>query len=99
MKKFLIYLVVMVVGVFLTSFSLAASTSISREGGNAWFMKVIPVGEYAGQAKYWPFFWMLPAVFVYFIVEPFILCLIFNFKNTKNTLTLTFKKAVKIFKK
>ena len=63
------------------------------------FMKVIPFGEFAGQAKYWPFFWMLPAVFIYFIVEPFILCLIFDFKNTKNTLTLTFKKAVKIFKK
>ena len=63
------------------------------------FMKVIPFGEFAGQAKYWPFFWMLPAIFIYFIVEPFILCLIFDFKNTKNTLTLTFKKAVKIFKK
>ncbi len=63
------------------------------------FMKVIPFGEFAGQAKYWPFFWMLPAVFVYFIVEPFILCLIFDFKNTKNTLTLTFNKVTKIFKK
>ena len=37
------YLIVLVVAMFFSSFSIAASTSISREGSNAWFMKVIPV--------------------------------------------------------
>ena len=36
----------LVVGVFFTCFSLAASTSISREGSNAWFMKAIPVSAF-----------------------------------------------------
>jgi len=38
-----IYLIVLVVAVFFTCSSIAASTSISREGSNAWFMKIIPV--------------------------------------------------------
>ena len=42
----MVYLIVLVVGVFFTSFSLAASTSISREGSNAWIMKVIPVSAF-----------------------------------------------------
>lgn len=41
-----VYLIVMIVGVFFTSFSLAASTAISREGANAWFMKIIPVSPF-----------------------------------------------------
>lgn len=46
LKDPLIYLIVLVVGVFFTCFSLAASTSISREGSNAWFMKAIPVSAF-----------------------------------------------------
>lgn len=38
-----IYLVILAVAIFFTCSSIAASTSISREGSNAWFMKVIPV--------------------------------------------------------
>ena len=38
-----VYLKVLLVVVFFMSFSLGASTSISREGSNAWVMKVIPV--------------------------------------------------------
>ena len=34
------------------------------------FMKTVPVGPYAGQEKYWPFFWMVPGVIVYFILVP-----------------------------
>lgn len=48
------------------------------------FMKTVPFGPYAGQEKYWPFFWMVPAVFFYFLIIPFIFCLIFDFKNVKN---------------
>lgn len=41
-----IYLIIMAVAVFFTSTSIAASTSISREGSNAWVMKVIPVSYF-----------------------------------------------------
>lgn len=41
-----VYLIVLVVGVFFTSFSVGGSTAISREGGNAWVMKAIPVSVF-----------------------------------------------------
>ncbi len=41
-----IYLIVLVACMAFSSFSVAASTSISREGSNAWFMKVIPVSPF-----------------------------------------------------
>ena len=47
------------------------------------FMKTIPAGPYAGQEKYWPFFWMIPGVIVYFLLVPLCICLIFDFKDTK----------------
>ncbi len=56
------------------------------------FMKTIPFGAYAGQEKFWPFFWMLPGVIVYFILIPLALCFIFDFKNTKNTFAAFFKR-------
>ena len=46
------------------------------------FMKTIPFGSFAGQGKYWPLFWMLPGVLVYFTVIPLGLCFLFNRKNT-----------------
>lgn len=42
----IIYLIIFAVAVFFTSTSVAASTSISREGRNAWFMKVMPVSYF-----------------------------------------------------
>lgn len=62
------------------------------------FMKVIPFGAYAGQTKYWPFFWMIPGVFVYFLVLPFILCLIFNKQQTINDLVLLVNSIKSKFK-
>ncbi|MBQ2718441.1 MAG: YwaF family protein [Clostridia bacterium] len=50
------------------------------------FMKTVPAGPYAGQEKYWPFFWMLPGVLVYFLLLPLLLCLILDFGRTKATL-------------
>ena len=49
------------------------------------FMKTVPFGEYIGQEKYWPFFWMIPGVIFYFILVPLIICFIFDYKNTKQT--------------
>ena len=42
--------------------------------------KTVPVGEYAGQVKYWPWFWMI--VPVYLLVTPlsFLLSMIFDHK-------------------
>ncbi len=42
----LTYMIVLLVAVFFTCSSIAASTSISREGSNAWVMKVIPVSYF-----------------------------------------------------
>ena len=56
------------------------------------FMKTIPVGPYAGQEKYWPFFWVLPGVIVYFLLVPLLICFIFDFKDTKNTVVNFFKR-------
>ena len=44
------------------------------------FFKTVPVGEYAGQVKYWPWFWMI--VPVYLLVTPlsFLLSMIFDHK-------------------
>lgn len=50
------------------------------------FMKTVPAGPYAGQEKYWPFFWMVPGVVVYFLLIPLAVCLIFDFRATKATL-------------
>ena len=62
------------------------------------FMKTVPFGAYAGQEKYWPFFWMIPGIIFYFLLIPLIICLIFDFKNTKNTI-LTLLKRLKLKKK
>ena len=63
------------------------------------FMKTIPWGEFAGQPKYWPFFWMLPGVILYFILIPFIICLIFDFSGTKENFVSLFNKIKGIFKR
>ena len=47
------------------------------------FMKTIPFGEFAGQEKYWPFFYILPSCFVYFIILPFLICLPFEKDHLK----------------
>ena len=57
--------------------------------------KTVPVGEFAGQAKYWPWFWMI--VPVYLLVTPlsFGLAMIFDHKNFSADLKkLSKKKAV-----
>lgn len=57
------------------------------------FMKTIPWGEFAGQPKYWPFFWLLPGVIFYFILLPLILCLIFDFKDTVASFQRIFRRV------
>ena len=58
------------------------------------FMKVVPYGELAGQEKYWPFFYLLPGCFLYFLVFPFLICLPWELKHVKED----FKKIVNFVK-
>ena len=53
------------------------------------FFKTVPVGPFAGQTKYWPWFWMIFPVFIMVTPLAFGLSLIFDHKN--------FVKAVKNF--
>ena len=63
------------------------------------FMKTIPFGEFAGQEKYWPFFWMLPGVIFYFTLVPLIICFIFDFKGTIESFKNLFSKVKALFTK
>lgn len=59
------------------------------------FFRTVPVGEFAGQAKYWPWFWLI--VPVYLLVTPlsFLLSLVFDHKSlAADTKKLFRKKAI-----
>ena len=45
------------------------------------FFKTVPVGQYAGQVKYWPWFWLIVPVFVLVTPLAFLICMIFDGKN------------------
>lgn len=59
------------------------------------FMKTVPFGPQAGQAKYWPFFYLVPAAFVYFTILPLLLCLPWQFKRIKDDIGNLFAKLKK----
>lgn len=43
--------------------------------------RIVPVGQYAGQVKYWPWFWLIVPVFVMVTPLAFLLCMVFDRKN------------------
>ncbi|MBO5980996.1 MAG: YwaF family protein [Clostridia bacterium] len=43
--------------------------------------KTVPVGQYAGQEKYWPWFWIIVPAFVLVTPVAFLICMIFDGKN------------------
>ena len=45
------------------------------------FFKTIPVGEFAGQTKYWPWFWMITPVYLLVTPLSFGLSMIFDYKS------------------
>jgi len=56
------------------------------------FFKTVPVGEYAGQLKYWPWFWMIVPCFVLVTPLSFGLSMIFDHKRLRADLKKLFKK-------
>lgn len=51
------------------------------------FFKTVPVGQYAGQEKYWPWFWIVVPVFVLVTPLSFLLCMIFDHRNFRRDLS------------
>lgn len=59
--------------------------------------KTIPVGEHAGEAKYWPWFWLIVPAFVYLVPISFLMCMIFDHKNFKADMTMLIGKTKAYF--
>lgn len=59
--------------------------------------KTIPVGEYAGQEKYWPWFWLIVPAFLYLTPICFGLCMIFDHKNFRADFSIFAKKLKQKF--
>lgn len=47
------------------------------------FFKTVPVGEFAGQLKYWPWFWLIVPCYVLVTPLAFLIALIFDHKSVK----------------
>ncbi|MBE7094079.1 MAG: hypothetical protein E7367_05300 [Clostridiales bacterium] len=58
------------------------------------FFKSVPIGEYAGQEKYWPWFWMIFPCFILVTPLSFGLAMIFDHKNfVADVKAFSFKKT------
>ena len=55
--------------------------------------KIVPVGQYAGQVKYWPWFWMIVPVYVLVTPLSFLIALIFDRKAISQDIC-TLKKRI-----
>ncbi|MBO7214754.1 MAG: YwaF family protein [Clostridia bacterium] len=60
------------------------------------FFTKVPVGPYAGQEKYWPWFWMIVPGYILITPLAFGLCMIFDRKNFANDMKVYYGKA-KVF--
>lgn len=47
------------------------------------FFTIVPVGEFAGQVKYWPWFWLICPCYILVTALAFLLSLIFDFKGLR----------------
>ena len=64
------------------------------------FFKYVPVGEYAGEAKFWPWFWLIFPAYILITPVVFLISLIFDYKNFLNDMkNLKQKFEVVILKK
>ena len=62
------------------------------------FFKIVPVGPYAGQVKYWPWFWMIFPAFILITPLAFGLSMIFDHKNFKNDVKRYYQNVKAFFK-
>ena len=62
------------------------------------FFKTIPVGPHAGEAKYWPWFWLVVPCFVILLPVCFLISLIFDYAQCKADI-LTIKNKLIAFLK
>ena len=65
------------------------------------FMKRVPFGPYVGEVKYWPFFWMMPGVFVYFWLLPLLFNLVIKHSRVElfNDVQKISRQAIELFSK
>ena len=56
--------------------------------------KIVPVGEYAGQLKYWPWFWMIVPAYILVTPLSFGLSMIFDAKSLKKDVKKLFKREI-----
>ena len=61
--------------------------------------RTVPVGPYAGQEKFWPWFWLIVPVYVYLTTLAFLISMIFDHKGFKDDLKLMTLKAKLFFNK
>jgi uncharacterized membrane protein YwaF len=61
--------------------------------------KTIPVGPHAGEAKYWPWFWLVVPCFVILTPICFGISMIFDHKKFKDDITVLIQKIKVIFNK
>ncbi len=52
------------------------------------FFRTVPVGEFAGQQKYWPWFWLIVPVYILVPVLTFLVSLPFDFNNFKSDMKM-----------
>ena len=63
------------------------------------FFKYIPVGDYAGQAKFWPWFWLIFPCYILITPICFLISLILDYKRFKNDMVIIYNYInVKILK-
>ena len=60
------------------------------------FFKTIPVGEFAGQLKYWPWFWLIVPVYVLVTPLSFLVALVFDHKSLVSDLKSLRKKTANV---
>lgn len=63
------------------------------------FFKTVPVGEFAGQEKYWPWFWLIVPIYILVPVLSFLISMIFDHKQFKKDVTNLIAKIKALTKK
>ena len=59
--------------------------------------KTVPVGEFQGQEKYWPWFWLIVPVYLLVTTLSFLIALIFDFKEFKSDMKKAKAKVTPYF--